>query len=84
MGGEVIGSVLVSRPARYQAPERRSVRDAVSQAAPVLANLRNLAIAETRAADRRADRPAEPAGGRRTPSSRMFAQAGAHAAARWR
>ena len=46
----MIGSVLMNRPGRYQAPERRQVREAVSQAAPVLANLRNLAIAQLRAA----------------------------------
>jgi diguanylate cyclase (GGDEF)-like protein len=50
VGGEVIGSVLVNRPARPVGPERRQVREAVSQAAPVLANLRNLAIAQLRAA----------------------------------
>ena len=48
VGGEVIGSVLVAR--------RESTRDddavvelSVNQAAPVIANLRNLAIAESRA-----------------------------------
>jgi diguanylate cyclase (GGDEF)-like protein len=50
VGGEVIGSVLVTRPADYGAAERQQVRDSVAQAAPVLANLRNLAIAELRAA----------------------------------
>jgi diguanylate cyclase (GGDEF)-like protein len=50
VGGEVIGSVLVNRDQRYDGRERRFVRDAVAQAAPVLANLRNLAIAELRAA----------------------------------
>lgn len=46
----MIGSVLINRSTRFQDTERRQVRDAVSQAAPVLANLRNLAIAELRAA----------------------------------
>jgi diguanylate cyclase (GGDEF)-like protein len=50
VGGNVIGSVLMNRSKRFDETERRQVRDAVSQAAPVLANLRNLAIAELRAA----------------------------------
>jgi diguanylate cyclase (GGDEF)-like protein len=50
VGGEVIGSVLVNTPRRTDDAERRLVRSSVSQAAPVLANLRNLAIAELRAA----------------------------------
>jgi diguanylate cyclase (GGDEF)-like protein len=50
VGGEVIGSVLLSRPAPYDKPEEERIRESVSQAAPVLANLRNLAIAEIRAA----------------------------------
>jgi diguanylate cyclase (GGDEF)-like protein len=49
VGGEVIGSVLVARDARLDAHEDKRLRDSVSQAAPVLANLRNLAIAELRA-----------------------------------
>ena len=50
VGGEVIGSVLVSRPAPYSQAEERRIGESVSQAAPVLANLRNLAVAEIRAA----------------------------------
>jgi diguanylate cyclase (GGDEF)-like protein len=50
VGGEVIGSVLVNRESRPRPLEARQVQDAVGQAAPVLANLRNLAIAELRAA----------------------------------
>jgi diguanylate cyclase (GGDEF)-like protein len=50
VGGEVIGSVLLSRPAPYSEAEERRIRESVSQAAPVLANLRNLAVAEIRAA----------------------------------
>jgi diguanylate cyclase (GGDEF)-like protein len=50
VGGEVIGSVLVTGSTPSDERERRLVRDAVAQAAPVLANLRNLAIAELRAA----------------------------------
>jgi diguanylate cyclase (GGDEF)-like protein len=50
VGGEVIGSVLLSRAAPYSEAEEQRIRDSVSQAAPVLANLRNLAVAEIRAA----------------------------------
>ena len=50
VGGEVIGSVLVSRPTPYSEAEEQRIRESVSQAAPVLANLRNLAVAEIRAA----------------------------------
>ena len=50
VGGEVIGSVLLSRPALYSEAEEQRIRESVSQAAPVLANLRNLAVAEIRAA----------------------------------
>ena len=50
VGGEVIGSVLVSKGQPLVELERRRLREAVGQAAPVLANLRNLAIAELRAA----------------------------------
>ena len=50
VGGEVIGSVLLSHPADYSESEEQRIRESVSQAAPVLANLRNLAIAESRAA----------------------------------
>jgi diguanylate cyclase (GGDEF)-like protein len=50
VGGEVIGSVLLNRPAPYAEAEEQRIRESVSQAAPVLANLRNLAIAEIRAA----------------------------------
>ena len=50
VGGKVIGSVLLSRPTPYDDADEQRIRDSVSQAAPVLANLRNLAIAEIRAA----------------------------------
>ena len=50
VGGEVIGSVLLSRSAPYSGAEEQRIRESVSQAAPVLANLRNLAVAEIRAA----------------------------------
>jgi diguanylate cyclase (GGDEF)-like protein len=50
VGGEVIGSVLVERPGGLSADEGRRIEASVTAAAPVLANLRNLAIAEMRAA----------------------------------
>ena len=50
VGGEVIGSVLLSRPAPYSEAEEQRIGESVGQAAPVLANLRNLAVAEIRAA----------------------------------
>jgi diguanylate cyclase (GGDEF)-like protein len=50
VGGEVIGSVLVTRDAKpLTTSEAHRVAGTISLAAPVLANLRNLAIAETRA-----------------------------------
>ena len=50
VGGEVIGSVLVRNERTLALDERDRISESVSQASPVLANLRNLAIAETRAA----------------------------------
>lgn len=50
VGGEVIGSVLLSRPEPFDQADEQQIRESVSQAAPVLANLRNLAIAQIRAA----------------------------------
>jgi diguanylate cyclase (GGDEF)-like protein len=50
VGGEVIGSVIVTGETPLDAEARNRISDSVSQAAPVLANLRNLAIAENRAA----------------------------------
>jgi diguanylate cyclase (GGDEF)-like protein len=50
VGGAVIGSVLLIRASAYSAEEEQRIRDSVGQAAPVLANLRNLAVAEIRAA----------------------------------
>lgn len=49
VGGEVIGSALVEHPAPLQELQRATIRDLVSQAAPILASLRNLALAEFRA-----------------------------------
>jgi len=50
VGGEVIGSVLLSHGTDLTDQHRLRVKDSVTQAAPVLANLRNLAIAQLRAA----------------------------------
>jgi diguanylate cyclase (GGDEF)-like protein len=50
VGGEVIGVVLVSYPDEPEASSRQRIRETVAQAAPVLANLRNLAIAQLQAA----------------------------------
>jgi diguanylate cyclase (GGDEF)-like protein len=50
VGGEVIGSVLLVRPAPFDEADEQRIHESVSQAAPVLANLRNLAIAAIRAA----------------------------------
>jgi diguanylate cyclase (GGDEF)-like protein len=50
VGGEVIGSVLTETADSLDEQVERLIRDAVSLAAPVLGNLRNLAIAELRAA----------------------------------
>ena len=50
VGGEVIGSVLATRPQAFSEGQTQKVKQSVTQAAPVLANLRNLAIAELRAA----------------------------------
>jgi diguanylate cyclase (GGDEF)-like protein len=50
VGGQVIGSVLVTADRPIGELERERVRDSVVQAAPILANQRNLALAERRAA----------------------------------
>ncbi len=50
VGGEVIGAALVEHATPLSAGDRERVAVSVSQASPALANLRNLAIAETRAA----------------------------------
>jgi diguanylate cyclase (GGDEF)-like protein len=49
VSGEVIGSVLVAHGEPPDDLARRRIRETVNQAAPVLGNLRNLAIAELRA-----------------------------------
>ena len=50
VGGQVIGSVLVEHARPLSPQEDQRIRESVGQAAPVLANLRNLELAETRAA----------------------------------
>jgi diguanylate cyclase (GGDEF)-like protein len=50
VGGEVIGSALIIHRQTLTEEAEFCVRDTVARAAPVLANLRNLAIAESRAA----------------------------------
>jgi diguanylate cyclase (GGDEF)-like protein len=49
VSGEVIGSVLALHEAPLEDNELGRIRESVAQAAPILANLRNLAIAELRA-----------------------------------
>ena len=50
VGGQVIGSVLTAREQPIRESERERVHDSVTQAAPIFANQRNLAVAERRAA----------------------------------
>jgi len=50
VGGEVIGSVLAEHTEALTPEDGTRIAVSVAQSAPVLANLRNLAIAETRAA----------------------------------
>ncbi|HWF34822.1 MAG TPA: diguanylate cyclase [Solirubrobacteraceae bacterium] len=50
VSGEVIGSVLVQHDDELSGLAQGALRESVTQAAPVLANLRNLALAEFRAA----------------------------------
>lgn len=49
VGSEVIGSVLVTHGQPLQGSDSVCLRDSVAQAAPALANLRNLALAQARA-----------------------------------
>jgi diguanylate cyclase (GGDEF)-like protein len=49
VGGEVIGSVLIEHPGRLAEAEADEVAVSIAEAAPVISNLRNLAIAELRA-----------------------------------
>jgi diguanylate cyclase (GGDEF)-like protein len=50
VGGQVIGSVLVSSRTTIEGADRGQIRESVSQAAPILDNQRNLALAQSRAA----------------------------------
>jgi diguanylate cyclase (GGDEF)-like protein len=50
VSGEVIGSVLVEHSKSLPELERQRVAESVAQVAPVIANMRNLAMAEQRAA----------------------------------
>ncbi len=49
VGGRVIGSVLIEHEQPLQNEEKRRFAETVSQAAPVIANLRTIAMAESRA-----------------------------------
>ena len=49
MAGQVIGSVLVTHEDAFDAADETRIKSSVAQAAPVLGNLRNLALAEFRA-----------------------------------
>jgi len=62
VGGEVIGSILTEHPQPLDDHEQRSIREVAVQAAPVLGNLRNLAIADMRAATDGSRRPPTPRG----------------------
>ena len=50
VGGEVVGSVLVQMPKEVSPHEMEDLQASVAGAGPVIANLRNLAVAELRAA----------------------------------
>ncbi len=50
VGGEVIGSVLVQHPRNMRTADVEYVSESIGESAPIIANLRNLAIAELRAA----------------------------------
>ena len=50
VGGEVIGAVLVEHPGALGRERLGVIEHSVTEAAPVVANLRNLAVAELRAA----------------------------------
>ena len=50
VGGEVIGVVLISHAGKLDEGSLQRIREMVAQAAPVLANLRNLAVAQLQAA----------------------------------
>lgn len=50
VGGEVVGAVLVDHRRRLEDRRHELIEESVAEAAPVIANLRNLAVAEIRAA----------------------------------
>lgn len=50
VGGEVVGSVLVQMPDKLDPMDMEDLQASVAGAGPVIANLRNLAVAELRAA----------------------------------
>jgi diguanylate cyclase (GGDEF)-like protein len=50
VGGEVVGAVLVEHREGLTGARQRLIESSVAEAAPVIANMRNLAIAELRAA----------------------------------
>lgn len=50
VGGQVIGSVLVTKHGEIKDPQPAQLRTIVMQAAPIIANQRNLSLAEARAA----------------------------------
>lgn len=50
VGGEVIGSVLVQHPRPMSAGDVQYLSESIAESSPIIANLRNLAIAELRAA----------------------------------
>ena len=83
VGGEVIGSLLVTRHSPIEPDAATCLSSAVNQAAPVLANLRNLAIAEHRAAtDGLTGLPNAPATRRSRPSAPSCAAVSAPATSR--
>jgi diguanylate cyclase (GGDEF)-like protein len=49
VGGKVIGTVLIEHSEPLEDAQRRTIADTVAQAAPVLNNLKTIAIAENRA-----------------------------------
>ncbi len=50
VGGEVVGAVLIEHRDPLEAGRQQMIKQSVAEAAPVVANLRNLAIAQLRAA----------------------------------
>ena len=65
VGGEVIGSVLLSRPAPYSEAEEQRIRESVGQAAPGAGEPAQPGRRGDPRRDRRPDRAAQQAGGHR-------------------